>query len=101
MSTEELSVHYELVAASQTDQVMGNAGAAGDFMLTITCVVTTAATSQVQIKDGGGAAITILPNNIGQGVGTYNFYVGLRSQAGPWKITTAAGVAVIVSGCFT
>lgn len=101
MSTEELSVHYQVVAAGQTDKVLGAVGAAGDFMLTITCVVATAATSQVQIKDGGGAAITILPNAVAQGIGTYSFYVALRSQAGAWKITTAAGVSVIVSGTFT
>jgi hypothetical protein len=91
---------YETVAASQTDQALGTNGAAGDFLEGLICVVTTAATSQVQIKDGSGSAITVLPNNVGPGVGTYNIPLGLTSKSGAWRITTAAGVAVIAVGRF-
>ena len=93
--------HYETVAAGQTDQVLGNAGAAGDVLDTLTCVVATAATAQVQVKDGGGSAITVLPNSPGGGVGTYVIPLRARSQAGPWKVTTGAGVSVIASGTFS
>lgn len=94
-------VQYETVAAGQTDQVLGATGAAGDYLSHLVCVVSTAATSQVQIKDGGGSAITVLPNNVGGGINTYHVYLGLTSAAGAWKITTAAGVAVIAAGNFT
>lgn len=92
---------YETVAASQTDQVMGGAGAIGDYLEGILCVVSTAATSQVQIKDGAGTAITILPNNVGAGVGSYYVPLGLISVGGAWKVTTAAGVTAIATGNFT
>ena len=93
--------HYETVAASQTDQVLGNVGAPGDYIDTLVCVVATAATAQVQIKDGGGNAITVLPNSPGGGVGTYTIPIHAKSQAGAWKVTTGAGVSVIATGSFT
>lgn len=92
---------YETVAASQTDQVLGPTGATGDYLECLVCVVSTAATSQVQIKDGSGSAITVLPNAVGAGVGTYHVALGLTSTSGAWKVTTAAGVSVIASGDFT
>jgi len=92
---------FETVAASQTDQVMGTTGAIGDVLASLVCVVATAATAQVQIKDGAGSAITVLPNSPGGGVGTYTILLNLRSLAGAWKITTGAGVSVIATGNFT
>lgn len=94
---------YETVAAGVTEQALGQTGESGDRLFNLVCVVATAATSQVQIKDGSGTAITVLPNNVGQGVGTYEVDFGphgLRSQSGAWQINTAAGVSVIASGDF-
>ena len=92
---------YETVAASQTDQALGATGAKGDYLDRLVCVVSTAATSQVQIKDGSGSAITILPNAVDGGLGTYPVYVGIPSSSGAWQVTTAAGVSVIAVGKFT
>ena len=92
---------YETVAASQTTQTLGATGATGDYLEGLTCVVSTAATSQVQIKDGADTAITVLPNSVGAGVGSYYIPLGLTSRTGAWQITTAAGVAVIATGDFT
>lgn len=92
---------YETVAASQTNQALGATGATGDYVEGLLCVVSTAATSQVQIKDGSGSAITVLPNNVGGGVGSYYVPLGLTSTSGAWQVTTAAGVAVIATGDFT
>lgn len=92
---------YETVAASQTNQVMGAVGAVGDNLGRLICVVTTAATAQVQIKDGADTAITVFPNSPGGGVGTYVIPVGLRSRTGAWQVTTGAGVAVIACGVFS
>lgn len=92
---------YETVAASQTTQALGATGATGDFLEGLICIVSTAATSQVQIKDGAGTAITVLPNAVGGGVGTYPIPLGITSTAGAWQITTAAGVAVLAVGSFT
>lgn len=93
--------HYETVAVSQTDQVLGGDGAAGDYLDRLICAVGTAATSSVSMKDGGGSAISVLPAAVGAGVGTYVINVGAYSKAGPWKITTGAGVTVIAVGTFT
>lgn len=95
------SDEYETVAASQTDQVMGATGAAGDYLSHLIVVVATAATAAVSIKDGGGSAISVFPNSPGGGIGTYTVPLGLTSLAGAWKITTGAGVSVIGVGNFT
>jgi hypothetical protein len=92
---------YELVAASQTNQVLGATGAAGDYLESLIIVVTTAATAQVQLKDGGGTAFTVFPNNPGGGIGTYPIPFGKRSTNGAWQVTTGAGVSVIAGGDFT
>lgn len=92
---------YEPVAAGQTDAVLGTTGAIGDYFEGLLCVVATPATSQVQIKDGNGSAITVLPNGVGGGIGSYPVPLGLRSLAGGWKVTTGAGVSVIAIGNFT
>lgn len=63
-------------------------------------IVATALTSQVQIKDGGGAAITVFPNNA-IGVGTYYVPIKARSVSGAWKVTTGAGSSVFATGDFT
>lgn len=92
--------HYETVAASQTDQVLGGAGAKGDYIEGLLCVVTTAATSQVDIQDGSDTAITVLPNNPGSGIGSYYLPIKAASRTGAWSVTTGAGVAVFASGRF-
>lgn len=92
---------YETVAASQTDQVLGATGNTGDWLEHLICVVATAATAQVQIQDGSGTEITVLPNSPGGGVGTYVIPIQAKSTGGPWKVTTGAGVSVIAVGSFT
>lgn len=104
LSVVQASFEYETVAASATDQILGAAGGIGDYLEGLLCVVATAATSQVQIKDGNGSAITVLPNAVGAGVGTYYVPVGLltvNATTPGWKVTTAAGVSVIGTGKFT
>ena len=91
--------NYETVAASQTAQVLGATGAAGDRLRRLVVAVGTAATSLVTIKDGGGSAITIIPANAT--VGTYSFEIGARSTAGAWSVTTLAGSTVVAIGSFT
>lgn len=95
---------YETVAVSQADQVMGATGAVGDFLQRVICVVATAATGAVSIKDGNGPAISILPNSPGGGVGVYVVELELKALATTtpgWKITTGAGVTAIGVGSFT
>ncbi len=95
---------YEHVAASSTAQVLGGTGAVGDYIHRLICTVTTAATSTVQVVDGTGAGIlthTVLPANVGSGIGCYVIELGAISANGAWKITTGAGVEVMAVGIFS
>lgn len=95
-----LGSDYETVAASQTAQVLGATGATGDYIKSLVCVVSTAATAQVTLLDGA-TSIVVLPNLTVGGMGTYTIPLGMYSVSGPWKVTTGAGVAVIGIGSFT
>lgn len=87
---------WEYVAPSATDQVFGTAGSFGDYIARISVNVTTSATGNVAIKDGGGSAITVVPANTP--IGVYTVELGIRSKAGAWSITTGAGASAIVVG---
>jgi len=91
---------YEHVAVSQTAYVLGGTGAIGDYLDKLICTVSTAATSSVRILDDS-TSHTILPNNVGGGLGVYVIPMGAISRNGPWKITTGAGVEVLALGIFS
>ena len=96
--------HYETVAASQTDQILGVTGGVGDFLRRLVITVNTALTAAVSIKDGNGASIPILPNSPGGGVGVYvvEFNAKCVNTVTPgWKVTTGAGATVMGIGQFT
>jgi len=92
---------YQNVAAGTTATIQVSAGATGDYLESILCIVATAATSQVMIGDGITPATVILPNAVGAGVGTYPIPLGLTSKTGSWRVTTAAGVSIIATGNFS
>lgn len=94
---------HEEVAASQSDQVMGATGALGDFLGRVLIVPATTSPGVVQIKDGGGSAITIFTGGASSVTSLVPFSVPLNlySTAGAWKITTGANVSCVVSGNFT
>lgn len=100
MSKQRLDFNtmYETVAASQTDQVLGNVGKAGNLLEKLIITVSTAATSTVSIKDGSGSAISITSANTP--IGVYSVDIGAASAAGAWKVTTGAGASVIAVGNF-
>lgn len=98
---EQGQFDYETVAAGQSDQALGATGAVGDLLHRLIIVVATAASAQVQIKDGSGSAITVLPNSPGGGIGTYSVEFNIRSLSGAWKVTTGAGSSVIAVGRFS
>ena len=91
---------YEHVAASQTAQVLGGTGAAGDYLHRLICTVSTAATGNVTIVDGSTSHV-ILPASAGTGVNIYNIEVNAISRNGAWKVTTGAGVEVLAIGIFS
>lgn len=89
---------YETVAASQTAQVLGGAGAAGDYLHRIVVNVATAASSTVSVIDGSTTILSVPANTP---IGSYSLELNLAAATGPWKITTGAGVTVLAVGLFT
>lgn len=95
---------YETVAASQTDQVLGATGAAGDWLEGVLIVPATSAAGAVSIKDGSGSSITIFAGGGTTALPTLApIYVplGMKSTGGAWKLTTGANVSAIGIGNFT
>ena len=89
---------YETVAASQTAQVLGVTGAAGDTLMRLIITVGTALTGTVSLLDGATSyAITAASTPIG----VYQIEIGAVSVNGAWKITTGAGATVMAVGNFT
>lgn len=101
--TESGETDYETVAASQTDQVLGGAGATGDFLSGLLVVPATTSPGAVSIKDGSGSAITIFTGGASSVSNLVPFFVPVlaRSTGGPWKVTTGANVSLIATGNFT
>lgn len=92
---------YETVAASQTDQILGPAGAVGNLLSRLIITATTT-TSVVSIKDGNGSSIPILATGSPVGVFTVDVNARCVNATTPgWKVTTSAGVSVLAVGRFT
>lgn len=94
---------YETVAASQTAQVIGGTGGAGDYLSHVIVSPATAACGVVTVLDnattiaafpgGGTTALTsLIP---------FVIPIGMRSVSGAWKITTGANVSCVAVGNFT
>lgn len=96
-------LEYEAVAASQTNQVIGATGAAGDYMSHVIVSPATAGCGVVTIYDNAtalvsfpGGGTTALSNLI-----PFVIPVGIISTSGAWKITTGANVSCVAVGNFT
>lgn len=94
---------YEMVAASQTAQVLGTTGAVGDYLSHILIVPAVAACGTVAVIDGSttiftfaGGGTTALPT-----LAPIAMPIAAKSVNGPWKITTTTNVAVMAVGNFT
>ena len=91
---------YETVAVSQTGQVLGTAGAKGDYIHRLIISVITVATASVTIIDGS-TSIVILTGAATVVPGVYAIEVNMASQTGAWSVTTGAGATVVAVGIFT
>ncbi|MCA0032773.1 hypothetical protein [Mesorhizobium sp. B263B2A] len=93
---------YETVAASQTAQVLGATGAAGDFISHILVIPTTVDAGNVILLDGA-TSITVFAGGTASLSNLVPFVIplGLISVSGAWKVTTGAGLSAIGAGNFT
>lgn len=94
---------YETVAASQTAQVLGATGAAGDYIAGILVIPAVVACGLVTLLDGAtsipvfvGGGTTALPSCI-----PFFIPLGVKAVGAGWSITTGASVSCIASGNFT
>ena len=95
----ESQFEYETVAASQTDQVLGTTGAAGDLLHAVHCVWTAAPAAVASIKDGTGSAINIF--EVKGGATSQTVVLNLVSADGGWKLTTSTNMTCIGIGRFS
>jgi hypothetical protein len=93
---------YETVAASQTAQVLGATGAAGDTIERLIIIPATTSPGNVLLLDsatsitifaGGASSVTELKPIVVD--------LGMVSASGAWSVTTGANVSVIGIGSFT
>lgn len=91
---------YETVAASQTAQVLGGAGAKGDYLHRLIISVNTVASASVTIIDGS-TSIAVLTGAATLVPGVYSVEMNMAAATGPWKVTTGSGATVIAVGIFS
>lgn len=93
---------YETVAASQTGQVLGTTGAAGDYLAGLLIIPGTTSPGNVIILDGA-TSITVFTGGATSVADLKPFFIplGLKCVGAKWSVTTGANVSVIASGNFT
>lgn len=95
---DQLSPDYEHVAASQTGQILGSTGAAGDFVHTLTFSTTSATAAKVILYDNG---TEIYSNASTIGIGTWSLPLNVYSKDGAFTVDTQANVTALITGNFT
>jgi len=90
---------YETVAASQTAQVLGGTGAAGDYLDSVVVTITTSgANGTVTILDN---STTVLVIPASTPIGVYSINLGIASSSGAWKVTTGSAATALGVGIFS
>lgn len=97
-STEGLQ--YETVAASQTAQVIGATGAAGDFLSHVILQPTTTGAGTMTILDNATVIFTYTAGTLAD-LSPITIPINAFSVSGAWKITTGANETATAFGRFT
>lgn len=95
------ALSYETVAASQTAQVLGTAGAIGDVITGILVIPATTSPGNVILLDNA-TSITVFTGGALSVADLKPFLIelGLKSVSGAWKITTGTNVSAVAVGDF-
>lgn len=95
---------YQIVAASQSNKVLGPVGGQGDIIERLIIVPETTAAGTVSIRDGTGSAAAYNSNVFVTGtlsdLSPKTVLLGARSVSGDWSVTTGTNVHVIAVGRF-
>ena len=96
------NLEYEKVAASQTAQVIGATGGAGDYIEGILVTPETTTPGVVTLLDGD-VSIPLFVGGASSVGSLIPFFIplGMVSATGAWKLTTGANVSCVVIGSFT
>ena len=97
--SQPYAYQYETVAVSQTGQVLGGTGAAGDYVHRLIVNVITVATAGVTLIDGSTSIV--ISTAASAVLGPISLELNMAAVTGPWKITTGAGATVIAVGKFS
>ncbi len=92
---------YETVAAGQTGQILGGAGAKGDYLSHVLIRPASTSPGAVTIIDGA-TSIVIFPGGASSVSSLVPFTVawGANSASGPWSVTTGSNVSAVAFGRF-
>lgn len=97
-----LPPYYEVVAASDTTELVGTSGAVGNYISSITIVPETTSPGSVKIRDGsGGSDITLFTGGTLPSVASWTLDgTGACTNASNpgWYVSTGANVHVIMRG---
>lgn len=99
LAVVQAGMPYEAVGASATDQVLGGAGAAGDYLSHIVIQPVTAAAGAVTVKDGASTIYLFTSGTLGD-LAPIVVPFGIISS-GALSVTTGADVTVLAVGNFT
>jgi len=100
-SAKDICPTYELVAASQTAQIMGVAGAKGDYLSHVIFQPTAVGAGTCTILDGATVIFTYTTGTLAD-LRPIIVPVNLRATtAAGWKITTGASMTAAAYGMFS
>lgn len=91
---------YEDVAASQTAQVLGTTGGAGDYLAGILIIPETTGAGTIALLDETESRNIFVAGTLADLTPIW-IPVGIRSRVGAWKLTTGANVHAIAVGNFS
>ncbi len=101
LSVVPAGLEYEAVAASVTDQPLGATGAVGDFLSHIVIQPAAAVAGTCTVKDGTTIIFTFTTGTLGDLKPITVPFNAVSVNAGGWKVTTGASVAILAFGNFT
>jgi hypothetical protein len=106
MPGDKFERFYEYVAASATDQVLGNTTGStrnpGTQYLSHLLIIPAAADAgDVLIQDGSDTAITVFYTGTLPSLVPFSVPIKAVNKTGAWQVTTGASVSVIAIGRFT
>lgn len=97
-----VSSEFETVAASQTDQMLGATGAAGDTLEGLLVIPSSTTVEAISIEYGSTNITVYAGGTVGADLKPFFIPLfGIAAPSGGWEITTGAGCSVIAFGNFT